>query len=140
MGEITVIKSLLISKFKHLFLALPNPWESFLKELSNIFNEFIWNGKPKIKQSILEKDYEEGGLKMTYIRAFMEALKTTWIRRLILKDGGWSEIIKTNIDMNKVYHCGKHYFENISRTCKNNFWKETFMAFSKLISSHNVDI
>ena len=48
----------------HLFISiLPNPDEQTIKELNNIFFEFLWDGLAKIKQNIVIKQYCEGGLK-----------------------------------------------------------------------------
>ena len=51
-GRITVIKSLVISKITHLLMNLPDPEESFLKELNKLLYNFLWNGKnDKIRRS-----------------------------------------------------------------------------------------
>ena len=99
-GQITVIKTLIISLFNHLFMALPNPPASMIIELNKIIYDFIWNGTPRIKASVLVKPYEEGGLKMINISAFIAALKLTWIRRMILNKGKWIDIVNLYIDIN----------------------------------------
>ena len=137
-GKIAVIKSLLVAKLNHLFLALPNPTEQMLNKLNSIFFEFIWNGRDKIKRSVIVKDYADGGLKMLNLFAFIRALKTTWIKKLILKDGGWSAIIKLEFDVDKLTSVGQVYVESIYKKCNNNFWADTFKAFSDLISSQKI--
>ena len=62
-GKIVVFKSLAISKLIHLALGTEIPTLT-----NNLFTklqmEFIWKGKnPKIKNSTLFNDYENGGLK-----------------------------------------------------------------------------
>ena len=62
-GKIVVFKSLAISKLIHLALVTEIPTST-----NNLFTklqmEFIWKGKnPKIKNSTLFNDYENGGLK-----------------------------------------------------------------------------
>ena len=52
MGRITITKSLPLSKFTHLFLALPNPPEELIKKLNKIFFTFLWNSGP-VSQFIL---------------------------------------------------------------------------------------
>ena len=42
LGKITVIKSLLLPILNHLFISLPNPTDQILKELNNIFFEYLW--------------------------------------------------------------------------------------------------
>ena len=51
-GNITVIKSLVLSKITHLLLNLPDPDDNFLKELNTLLFSFLWGGKTdKIKRS-----------------------------------------------------------------------------------------
>ena len=55
-GRITIIKSLAISTFVHLFLALPNPPGDLIQNLNELFYKFLWNSGPdKIKENILSK-------------------------------------------------------------------------------------
>ena len=54
-GRITVIKSLVISKIKHLLINLQDPEESFLKELNKLLYNFLWNGKnDKIRSGVCQ--------------------------------------------------------------------------------------
>ena len=58
-GRITVIKSLALSKFIHLFLALPNPPGELIKRLDTLFFKFLWNltvlkGALLLRTSLLE--------------------------------------------------------------------------------------
>ncbi|PIK58954.1 hypothetical protein BSL78_04121 [Apostichopus japonicus] len=53
-GKIVIIKSFALSQLVFLFSVLPNPPESFLKELNSLLFNFIWRGKgDKIKRKIL---------------------------------------------------------------------------------------
>ena len=73
-GKITVIKSLAISKFVHLFLALPNPPGNLVQNLNKLFYKFLWNsGSDKIKRKIIIKDITKGGLRMIQIDSFVTA-------------------------------------------------------------------
>ena len=56
-GRLTVIKSLALSKFNHLFLPLPNPPGELLEQLEKLFYNFLWNSGPdKIKRPIIVKN------------------------------------------------------------------------------------
>ena len=49
LGKITLIKTNSLSKFIHLLTSLERS-ETFLKDLNNILNRFLWDSKPdKIK-------------------------------------------------------------------------------------------
>ena len=107
LGKITVIKTFTISIFIHLFISLPNPSQAIMDYINNTIFSFLWNNKTsKIKQSVIIKQYCEGGLKMINVKAFMDALKTTWIRRLITTDSKWQYFIRVNIEMDKLLACG----------------------------------
>ena len=74
MGKITIIKSLALSKFTHLFLALPNPPEELIKKLNKIFFTFLWNSGPdRIERSKINKDLNVGGLRMINVHYFIKA-------------------------------------------------------------------
>ena len=122
----------------HLFLALPNPTEQMLNKLNAMFYEFIWDGRDKIKRSVIVQDYAHGGLKMLHLYSFICALKTTWIKKLILKDGGWSEIVKLKIDIGKLTSVGEHYVDSLYQSSNDTFWADTFRAFLELINSHKI--
>ena len=64
LGRITLLRTLILPKFIHLFSSLPVPL-SILVEINIIFYKYLWNGKPdKVKRDTICKDYCEGGLKM----------------------------------------------------------------------------
>ena len=76
MGKIEVIKTLLLPISNHLFVSIPNP--------NDIIYDFSWEGPAKIKQTVLVKQYFEGGLRMVNLKAFINSMKVTWLRRLVL--------------------------------------------------------
>ena len=83
-GRITVIKSLALSKFIHLFLALLNPPEELIKRLDTLFFKFLLNSGPdRIKRDIIITNLSAGGLRMVNINIFIKSLKITWLRRVI---------------------------------------------------------
>ena len=140
-GRILVVKCLAMAKINHLILSLPNPSEKVIKELNSLFFKFIWNGAiDRIKRKISIKTYNEGGLKMINMEYFVQALKVSWIRRLLQKDTKWSyllNIMYPNIlDFPKF---GTDYIKQKLKTADNKFWKDVFEAwinFSKTIKIH----
>ena len=61
-----------------------------------MFYDFLWEGPAKIKQTVVVKQYCEGGLRMVNLKAFIKSMKVTWLRRLILTNSPWQSIIKVN--------------------------------------------
>ena len=133
LGKITVIKSILISLLTHLFISLPNPTSSIIKQLKTMLLDFLWEGPPKIKQNVLVKDYSEGGLKMINIDAFIKGLKATWIRRLIISNSKWQYIIKSNLNIKDLINFGKSYSESLIKQINNPFWSDVVKSYSSVI-------
>ena len=132
LGKITVIKSLALSKFVHLFLALPNPPGELIKNLNKLFYSFLWNSGPdRIKRKVIVKDIAKGGLRMIQIDAFIMALKVTWLRRYIVQsDSSWSSL--SNINFNDLLSKGENYAELKANELLNPFWKDTLKSWKNL--------
>ena len=80
-GKVTVIKTLLLPQFNHLFTSILVP-EKMLNQLNTIFLKFIWDGKvEKVSRNTLCKDYKAGGLKMVSIYHFEKSLKLSWFKK-----------------------------------------------------------
>ena len=81
LGKITIVKTFLLAKLNHLFTPLPNPDDSFVKEINELLFKFIWSSKPdKINRYTVMLDKKIGGLKMINIKDFVPSLKISWIR------------------------------------------------------------
>ena len=86
-GQITIIKSVALFKFVHIFLSLPNPPGNLIQTLNKVFYKFLWNSGPdRIKRKYIVKNILKGGLRMIKIENFIYALKITWLRRHILQE------------------------------------------------------
>ena len=139
LGKITVIKSLLLSSMNHLFISLPNPNEKMIKEMNDILYEFIWEGTSRIKKTTLCQDYCDGGLKMIDINAFITALKSTWLRKLIIDNNSqWILLLQCNANIQNILSFGTAYIsEKILPKIKNKFWIDVFLShihiYKKLI-------
>ena len=136
MGRIIVVKSLLIPKFNHLILSIPNPTKEFTQQLQKEIYSFVWkNKKDKISRDQLSNDFADGGLRLFKIDLFFEALKCTWIRRIVngnIDEKGMSMFrIFTKLDMDGLEEGAMHTY-NIAKTVKNDFWKEVLLAWSKV--------
>ena len=81
-GKIAIVKSLALSQLTYMFSILPNPSQEFMKKVEKALFKFIWNNKPdKVKREVLYSTKENGGLKMTNIAHFSDALKIAWVKR-----------------------------------------------------------
>ena len=140
-GRIVVIKSLALAKINHLLLALPNPSQNIINELNTMFFKFVWNGGVnRIKRDVAIKNYKEGGLKMIKVETYVDALKITWIRRIIQKNTKGTHLLNvqyTNItDFQKF---GTNYIKNKITSIENKFWQDTFRAWIKFTNKLSID-
>lgn len=140
LGKITVIKSMLLPKITHLLLSLPNPDTNSMQEINNIFYDFLWHGRTKIKHSVVVKQYFEGGLKMINFKSFVDALKITWIRRIVQNKCNWQLVLKSKLSIQKLLCCGSDYIRNFLPALKNEFWEDVFKALLKFEYLIDVDL
>lgn len=148
-GRITLVKTIIISQMVHLLISLPNPPVKFLDELNKLFYKFIWQSKiEKIKRKILNKDHDEGGLKLINNYNFLIALKTSWIRRLILNDSKWKYLFEseTNSSINELMYFGNDYTILLMERTSNLFWKDVLYSWgivqnkAKLSERENLEL
>ena len=99
-----MIKTLLLPILNHLFISIPNPKNETLKEINDFFFEFLWTGPAKIKHKVVVKQYCEGGLNMINLKAFVNSMKLTWLRRVILSDIPWQCIVNFKKKFRNFFH------------------------------------
>ena len=140
LGKITIIKTLIISKLTYLFINIPDPPHTFLKELDQILFRFLWDGKTnRIKKSTMCKPYEEGGLKMVDIFAFLSSLKIGWLRRLTeakLTSPAWYDLYPA---LQHLEMFGLDYAEVCSKKIKNQFWLDVIRHYKKLYLTNHLN-
>ena len=137
MGKITVIKSLALPILIQSLTVLPNPPSRILTEIQNMFFSFLWNGKPdKVKRKVMIGPYENGGLKMPHILSFCQALKMTWINKLVdpLNVSAWKTLF---IDLYNKFGADKLWMMPPDGIIKisahlNKFWRDVFLNWSSL--------
>ena len=77
-GKVTVLKTLIVPKLVYIMQVLPSPTSEFLKQMEIIFKRFLWDDKkPRITLAQLEKDIQDGGLKLTKLDFLDQPLKMT---------------------------------------------------------------
>ena len=85
-GKITVVKSLILPNLTFL-ASVTHIDKSNIDKFNTLIYKFIWNNKPsKVKRSILCQDILCGGLKMINIEKYIDAIKLTWVKRLLSKE------------------------------------------------------
>ena len=85
-GKITVFKSLALSKITNLALVKTIP-PSIIDQLNKTQKNLIWKElNPKIKNSNINNNYENGGIKNVNIAAKIRSLQRSWIKTLFYEN------------------------------------------------------
>lgn len=139
-GRITILKTLIISKLNHLFIALPNPSMDTINKLQKKFFNFIWqSGTDRVKREVLMQDYEYGGLKMINLRNYIIALKSTWIRRLIVHDTKYKTLFESKYaSLDLLLKRGTEFIKRIRSNNTNPFWKDVLEAWIEVIKNTKI--
>jgi hypothetical protein len=110
LGKNIVVKSISLPLFTHCLTSLPTHNTAFLKTFNDLFYDFIWEGKAKIKQSVIIKKYKEGGPNMVDISSYVHSLKT---RSCCALDFQGSD---PNVARDKSSQCGDHFCEIVVKS------------------------
>lgn len=91
-GKILIIKSLGISKLIYTAMNTYIP-EYVIGKVNKLLYNFIWKNKDRIKCHTIINKLEEGGLNMIDIECQFQAVKATWIPRILSQsDQNWPAI------------------------------------------------
>ena len=136
-GKITVIKTLAMSKLTYLFLNIPDPTEEFLNDLQKLFFQFLWDNKnDKIKRTLTYQNYDNGGLKMVNVKAYLSALKITWLKRILSSDGKITKILYDLCPSVRVIKDRGGEFANcLMHKMPNSYWFDVFKHYKKMVDS-----
>ena len=137
-GKLVVIKSLAVSKLTHLFLSIPTPASDKIKEIQNLFYNFLWDGRrDKVKRQTITQNYKVGGIRMIDVQAFIVSLKITWIRRFIRMKTKYSGLISKICPLiDEMSKFGVNYLKLNLHKVENEFWNnviKSYVAFVDLI-------
>ena len=138
-GRITVIKSLALPKFNHIFASVPCN-QKLLNEINKTFFSYLWNGKPdKIKRNLVTKPYKSGGLNMVNVFHFEMAQKLSWIKRIVNSDDhAWCPILAAkHPKILNVITLGGEWLSSIKKET-NPFWKTVFQYWTHFCRNRKV--
>ena len=115
-----------------------------MKEINDLFYGFMWEGTSRIKKTTFCQDYCDGGLKMIDLNAYVSALKSTWLRKLVLDSNNqWSILLQYSVNMQNILNLGTSYItEKILPKMKNMFWADVLLShiqINKIITSAEVE-
>ena len=143
LGKITVLKTIIMSKFIHLFQSLPTPQENIVKKITKILFEFLWDGKPdKISRERVIQNKKSGGLEMIDLENFIKGLQVNWIKRLLGKEQPiWKLIIPYYIPSpEKLLYFGTLWPKKLAKEITNPFWLGVLKSWTEYISKYNLNL
>ena len=137
-GKITIIKSLILSKFNHLFSFLPSPSLKIIKEIEKMVYEFVWNGKgDRVSRNILINRVDMGGVKMPHIASIIKSQKSSWIKRTLSIDnkewGKMFNIIFRFCGGAIVWEYTVDGIRKVGERITNEFWRELINIWSGIV-------
>ena len=113
-GRITVVKTLLLPILNNLIMSLPNPNSDVVKTIDQILYSFVWNSPVhRVKKEVLQKNFENGGLKMINLQSFIYALKSTWIRRIFKTNSKSQNLFMSSCEPEKLFNFGSDYIKKL---------------------------
>ena len=128
----SVFKSLISSMITHILLSLPNLSQIFIEEYEEMAKDFLGGGKPpKFRREILEYPYDLGGLQLHNLKRFSSSLKSTWLRRVIKTNSGWTTFAMA-YEIDKCWLYGNIFLETKANNIDNRFWKDVVLSISDL--------
>ena len=139
LGKITVIKTLLLSKFVHILISLPSPSIKIMNEINTLLYKFLWNGKPdQVKREIAKQTFVKGGLDMIDFKLFDESLKLSWIRRLNESEAAWVKLAKKAYPfLIHIPKMGDQYMCYILSNFENPFWINVTSFYFRLYKNYS---
>ena len=140
MGRITILKSLAFSTIIYQCANLLMP-ENIIKDIETSAYNFVWAGvKDKIKRGTLIGDFEDGGLRMLDIRAFIQAQRVMWAKRLADKEVAQWKFIPMHM-FEKLLGCDTFKISTGRRERPrefNKFYWEVFKAWLDVKNNSNM--
>ena len=97
-GKITIINLLIFSQFVYKQTVLPSMPELYIKQINQLIENFIWDGKkPKIPLQVLQCNKLDGGMGLIDIKLLDIALKASWVQ-IITSDSMVAELAFLKLD------------------------------------------
>ena len=141
-GKITVIKSLLLSKFVHILMTLPPPTTCKIKEIESMFYDFLWQGrKDLVKRTKMVQDYGVDGLKMVDLSCFIKSMQVTWMKRLLWSKHDWAVLIRKKIPtVEDSLQYGSKKIIQCKNRISNRFWESVLSTWTEFLLLHKPNI
>ena len=145
-GKVYVIKTFMLSKVIYQCSVLKIP-ENFVKEVQDLIYEYLWNGKrDRVQRSNVIQGIGNGGLNMVHFETFTQAIKASWITKILSIKGKWSALfhsIAETLHLPVQYLLNMNFkglkaFPAIARFPK--FYQEVILNYNRCKTVKPIDI
>ena len=72
-------------------------------------------------------------LKKINLKAFINSMKLTWLRRVVISNSPWQSVISTTINFKELLVFGKCYTDSTKKKTNNRFWFDVISANSEIL-------
>ena len=99
--------------------------------LSNIFTDFVCGKTVKIKHNVAIQDYSKGELRFPDVKAYVNRLKLSWIRKLVVnKQSQCFKLVGSIFKVDRMFSTGKLFVNEIINRIKNDFWRDVLKRYT----------
>ena len=102
-GRIQIVKTFIISQFVYTSSAITMPLQ-YVTDVERLIFRFIWKGKKdKIKRSVLQQTYQNGGLRAPSFEAMLAASNIKWVLKYLnRKASAWKDYFEFFMNKNGI--------------------------------------
>ncbi len=135
-GKVTVIKSLLISKFQYLIAVLGIPDKKIIVRINKSVYKFLWDGSEKLKRNVMINAREEGGMEVPDFEATCKSVMIKWIYRYLhAPDSKWKQMVDYTLSPvggSFVFKCNLSKDEIILKSIQSMLWRDVVTSWCDL--------
>ena len=135
-GKVTIIKSLLLSKFQYLASVLGKPDQTIIHRIDRIVYKFLWSGSEKIRRNIMMNSREEGGLYVPDFATICECAMIKWVYRYLHIDNcNWKQLVDHALKCvggALVFKCNLNKNEVVINKIKSSIWKKVVYSWCNM--------
>lgn len=82
------------------------------------------------------QDYDKGWLKMIHLKHYIDALKSTWVRRVITNDFKYKTLFETKyVNVKDLIKRGTEFLQELKTNQNNKFWNDVLESWIRISDS-----
>ena len=126
-GKVTVMKSLLISKFQYLVSVLGIPDVQIIRKIDKAVFSFLWDGSEKLKRKVMINLKEQGGLDVPDFETICKCAMIKWVYRYLhSEESRWKQMVSFTLKTlggSYLFKCNLSKTEKVISKIRSSLWK-----------------